>query len=140
MIKAGSACSTTRSTRCARAGALGRPDPALRAELRAEIGAAVLPAWGRFYAEYSEVRFSKKNAKEYLRWSPDAVRRVIDVAVGRPASRTRPPRATTRPMYRLQLGRPVLRVGAATNCPPRSCCSATRTPARRNCAASAAPT
>ena len=54
------------------------PDPALRAELRAEIGAAVLPAWGRFYAEYSEVRFSKKNAKEYLRWSPDAVRRVID--------------------------------------------------------------
>ena len=54
------------------------PDPALRAELRAEIGAAVLPAWGRFYAEYSEVRFSKQSAKEYLRWSPDAVRRVID--------------------------------------------------------------
>lgn len=48
-------------------------DPKLRVRLLEDVRAVYLPKYRQFYKEYSQIKFSKKNQNDYLKYPPERV-------------------------------------------------------------------
>lgn len=48
-------------------------DPRLRLTLQQDVTKVFLPRYRRFYDKYTKIRFSKKNQRDYTKYSPDKI-------------------------------------------------------------------
>jgi len=52
-------------------------DPRLRLTLQQDVAKIFLPRYRRFYEKYTKIRFSKKNQKDYTKYSPDTIENML---------------------------------------------------------------